>query len=54
MAQTRIGDIHVQRIVELEESFIPISRMFPDASAEAIAPYRSWLEPWALCLIAAG
>jgi len=49
MAQTRIGDIHIQRIVELEEPFIPIGRMFPDASAEAIAPHRSWLEPWALC-----
>jgi len=49
MAQTRIGDIHIQRIVELEEPFIPVGRMFPDAKPEAIAPHRSWLEPWALC-----
>ena len=49
MERTRIGNIHVQRIVELEEPFIPLGQMFPDGSAEAIAPHRSWLEPWALC-----
>lgn len=45
----RIGDIHVQRLVEMEEPFIPIGRMFPDGDSEAVAPHRSWLEPWALC-----
>ncbi len=40
----RIGDIEVQRLVELEEPFIPVGRMFPDASHEAIAPHRPWPE----------
>jgi len=47
--QVRIGDIRIQRIVETEEPFLPISQMFPHARAEAIARHRSWLEPWALC-----
>ncbi len=49
MERTRIGDIHIQRIVELGEPFNPIGRMFPDGNADAIAPHRPWLEPWALC-----
>ena len=49
MERIGIGDIHIQRIMELEEPFIPVSKMFPDANAQAIAPHRSWLEPWALC-----
>lgn len=49
MEQRRIGDIRIQRILEQEEPFIPVGEMFPDAGAEAIAPHRSWLEPWALC-----
>lgn len=48
MAQVRIGDIHIHRIVEMEGPFLPVGRMFPDATAEAIAPHRPWLEPWAL------
>ena len=34
MEQTRIGNIHIQRIVELEEPFIPVGQMFPDSSAD--------------------
>ena len=49
MEQIRIGDILVRRIVELEGPFLPVGRMFPDATVEAIAPHRPWLEPWALC-----
>ena len=49
MEQVRIGDIQIQRIVELEGPFLAVGRMFPAANAEAIAPHRSWLEPWALC-----
>ncbi len=49
MDQFQVGDIHVQRIVELEDLFIPISDMLPDAAREDIARHRQWLEPWALC-----
>ena len=49
MEQIRIGDILIRRIVELEGPFIPVGRMFPAATAHAIAPHRAWLEPWALC-----
>lgn len=49
MEPIRIGDILIQRILELEEPFLPVGQMFPDASAEAMAPHRPWLEPWALC-----
>ncbi len=44
MKPMRIGDIEVQRLVELEEPFIPVGRMFPDATDEAVAPHRHWLE----------
>ena len=49
MEQLRIGELVIRRIVELEEPFIPVGEMFPDGSAEAIAPHRPWLEPSALC-----
>lgn len=49
MEQTRIGNIEIHRIVEQEEPFLPVGQMFPDGTAEAIAPHRPWLEPWALC-----
>jgi len=49
MRVQQIGDITVQRIVEHE---IPVYRptdMFDEATPEALAPYRQWLEPDALC-----
>ena len=49
MNVVRLGDITVQRLVEHE---IPVYRptdMFDEATPEAIAPYRQWLEPNALC-----
>lgn len=49
MERVRVGDIEVWRVVESEEPFLPVGQMFPDAVAEAIAPHRGWLEPWALC-----
>ena len=45
----QLGDITIQRIVEHE---IPVYRpldFFDEASPEAVAPYRGWLEPKALC-----
>ena len=49
MIMLELGDITIQRIVEHE---IPVYRptdMFDEATPEAIAPYRDWLEPDALC-----
>ena len=45
----KIGEINVTRIVESEAPFLPIGTMLPDATDEAIQPYRHWLEPKALC-----
>ena len=44
-----IGAIRVHRVLESEEPFIPAERFFPDATSEALAPHRGWLEPRALC-----
>ncbi len=49
MESLQIGQISVQRILEWQGSFIAAGRMFPDATDEALAPHRHWLEPWALC-----
>lgn len=49
MDSVRIGQISVQRILEWQGPFIAADRMFPDATDEALAPHRHWLEPWALC-----
>jgi glyoxylase-like metal-dependent hydrolase (beta-lactamase superfamily II) len=50
MMQTiKIGEIKITRIVESVGPFLHINRMFPDATEEALEPYRSWLEPDALC-----
>ena len=49
MARLQLGEIAIQRIVEHE---IPVYRpmdLFDEATPEAIAPYREWLEPRALC-----
>lgn len=45
----QIGNIAVTRIIEIEEPFLVPDKMFAEATPEAIAPYRSWLEPRALC-----
>ncbi len=41
----RIGDIEWHRIVEHEGPEFEIGFLLPDATPEAIAPYREWLEP---------
>ena len=44
-----IGDIEVQAVVErIDLAGLP-HRDFPDAVPEALEPYRSWLEPAAIC-----
>ncbi len=49
MAVLQLGDITVQRIVEHEIPIWHPSEVFDEATAEAVEPYREWLEPKALC-----
>ncbi|MCP5087020.1 MAG: MBL fold metallo-hydrolase [Rhodobacteraceae bacterium] len=47
--QTRhIGDITINRVLEIEEPFISPFEIFDDATPEFIDPHRHWLEPKAL------
>ncbi len=45
MAGLQLGNITVQRIVEHEISVYYPSDFFDEAIAEAVEPYREWLEP---------
>ena len=48
METQALGDIRIDRIVEFETPiFSPIS-FFDEATPEALAPHRYWLEPRAL------
>jgi glyoxylase-like metal-dependent hydrolase (beta-lactamase superfamily II) len=49
MALLQLGDITIQRIVEHEIPLYRPTEMFDEATPEALAPYRKWLEPNALC-----
>ena len=49
MTVLQLGDITVQRIVEHEIPVYHPSDFFDEATAEAVEPYREWLEPKALC-----
>lgn len=49
MANLVLGDIRVDRIVEMVLPFEPLAKFFPDSSQEQIDRCKSWLEPWALC-----
>ncbi|MDT8397874.1 MAG: MBL fold metallo-hydrolase [Pseudomonadales bacterium] len=44
-----IGDIQIERILEMETPFLPPMTAFPDAPPAAIEQHRHWLEPNALC-----
>lgn len=49
MTVLQLGDITVQRIVEHEIPVYHPLDFFDEATAEAVEPYRAWLEPKALC-----
>jgi glyoxylase-like metal-dependent hydrolase (beta-lactamase superfamily II) len=49
MSVLRLGELAVQRIVEHEIPVYQPSDMFDEATPRAVAPYREWLEPDALC-----
>jgi glyoxylase-like metal-dependent hydrolase (beta-lactamase superfamily II) len=48
MKTRQLGDISIARIVEREEPAFAVSQLLPDATPEALAPHRRWLEPKAL------
>jgi glyoxylase-like metal-dependent hydrolase (beta-lactamase superfamily II) len=43
-----LGAIRIDRIVEFEKPFFSPISFFDEATPEALAPHRYWLEPWAL------
>jgi glyoxylase-like metal-dependent hydrolase (beta-lactamase superfamily II) len=45
---TRVGDITVHRIVEMEYAFMPALEMLPGLTPELLAENRAWMEPAAL------
>lgn len=49
MANLVLGDIQVDRIVEMILPFETLSNFFPESSQEQIDVCKPWLEPWALC-----
>jgi len=51
MTSLSVGDIRIDRIVEITSPFETIHDFFPDARPEQIVACRSWFEPWALCPI---
>lgn len=48
MPPLQLGEIRVDRIVDLDTPFMTAFEMFPDASREALAPHLDWLVPGAL------
>ena len=49
MANLVLGEIQVDRIVEMILPFETPSNFFHDSSQEQIDLCKPWLEPWALC-----
>ncbi len=47
-AALTVGEIRIARVVELIDRQFNIYKFFPEATAEALAPHRHWLEPRAL------
>ena len=43
-----LGDIFINRILELEAPFALPLEFFDEATPEAVEPHRHWLEPWAI------
>ncbi len=48
MAKRQLGDITIDRIVELEAPLATPLEVFDEAVPEAVTPHRHWLEPKAL------
>jgi glyoxylase-like metal-dependent hydrolase (beta-lactamase superfamily II) len=48
MTPRTVGDLRIDRIVEFNEPIFRLEEFFDEATPEAVAPHRHWLEPWAL------
>jgi len=48
MKTRQLGDISINRILELDGPFVRPQEFFDEALPEAVAPHRHWLEPKAL------
>jgi glyoxylase-like metal-dependent hydrolase (beta-lactamase superfamily II) len=48
MKTRRLGDITINRILELEAPYARLLELFDEALPEAVEPHRHWLEPKAL------
>ena len=44
-----LGNITVQSVVEMVHPFMAPDDVLAQATPEAMAPHRHWLEPWSLC-----
>jgi glyoxylase-like metal-dependent hydrolase (beta-lactamase superfamily II) len=45
----RLGQIEIQTVLDITSLHAPIHEVFHEATRAALDPYRSWLEPDALC-----
>jgi len=44
----QLGDIQIDRILEMETPFMTPAAMFPESTPDDLARHRQWMEPWAL------
>jgi glyoxylase-like metal-dependent hydrolase (beta-lactamase superfamily II) len=44
----QLGEIQIDRILEMVTPFMTPMAMFPDSTPDDLAKHRHWLEPWAL------
>jgi glyoxylase-like metal-dependent hydrolase (beta-lactamase superfamily II) len=45
----KLGQIEIRSLLDISGLHARIDEVFPEATAEALAPHRHWLEPDALC-----
>ncbi len=48
MTTLQLGEIAIDRVVEMEKAPFVLPEFFHEATPEAVAPYRAWLEPDAI------
>ena len=48
MTKRQLGDITIERILEFHAPMAAPIDFFDEATPDAVAPHRRWLEPWAL------
>src|SRR5689334_2238539 len=45
MTTFMLGDVRIDRVVEIDRSSFPTTSMLPDATADAMARHAGWLKP---------